>query len=112
MADKVFVIVASQDREVILEPGLLYPFNAATKGWMDDVAIIFFGPSEKVAATDEEVQDRVREALSAGIPVMACRRCADGFGLTDTLEALGLDVIYVGSLISDLLKEGWASLTF
>jgi hypothetical protein len=112
VADKVFVVIASQDKEVVLEPGLLYPFNAVTKGWMQEVKIIFFGPSEKLAAADQEVQDRLKEAMSAGIPVMACKRCADGFGLTGTLEALGLEVIYVGDVISDLLKEGWARLTF
>jgi hypothetical protein len=33
-------------------------------------------------------------------------------GLTEKLEATGVKVVYVGSIISDLLKEGWASLTF
>ena len=112
MADKVFVVITSQDREVVLEPGLLYPFNAATKGWMEKVKIIFFGPSERLAAADPEVPDRIAEAMAAGIQVMACKKCADGFGITETLEALGVDVIYVGGVISQLLKDGWASLTF
>ena len=112
VADKVFVVITSQDRGVVLEPGLLYPFNAATKGWMEEVKIIFFGPSEKLAAADPEVRDRIREAIAAGIQVMACKKCSDGFGLTETLEALGVEVVYVGGVISELLKDGWASLTF
>ena len=112
MADKVFVVISSQDRGVVLEPGLLYPYNAATKGWMEQVKIIFFGPSEKLAAADQQVQDRIKEAMSTGIQVMACKHCSDGFGVTEALEALGLDVIYVGGVISQLLKDGWASLTF
>ena len=112
MADKVLVVIASQDREVVLEPGLLYPFNAATKGWMEEVKVIFFGPSEKLAAADPEVQDRIKDVMEAGIQVMACKKCSDGFGLTETLEALGVEVVYVGGVISELLKDGWASLTF
>ena len=44
MANKVFVILSSGDREVALEVGLVYPLNAATKGWMDEVKVIIFGP--------------------------------------------------------------------
>ena len=50
--------------------------------------------------------------MSAGIQVMACKHCSDGFGVTETLEALGLDVVYVDGVISQLLKDGWASLPF
>jgi hypothetical protein len=112
MADKVFVILSSRDREVLLEVGFTYPFNAATHGWMDDVKIILFGPSEKLVVNDPEVQDRLKEALEAGIHVMACKWCADRMGIADELEALGMEVLYVGPVISELLKSGWASLTF
>jgi hypothetical protein len=33
-------------------------------------------------------------------------------GITKKLEEIGVQVEYVGSIISDLLKDGWASLTF
>ncbi|NLV71779.1 MAG: DsrE family protein [Actinobacteria bacterium] len=112
MADKVFVILSSQDREVLLEVGLTYPFNTAKNGWMDDVRIILFGPSEKLVVHDAEVQSRLREAMAAGIRVMACKWCSDRMGVTEQLEDLGIEVLYVGSVISDLLKAGWAGLTF
>ncbi len=112
MADKVFVILSSQDREVLLEVGFTYPFNTAVHGWMDEVKIIFFGPSEKLVVNDVEVQGRLKEALDAGIHVMACKWCADRMGIADDLEALGIEVLYVGPVISELLKSGWASLTF
>lgn len=112
MADKVFVILSSQDREVALEVGLVYPFNAAARGWMEDVKIILFGPSEKLAVNDEEVRDRLKEVVSAGIPVLACKWCADRMGVTEALEELGIEVLYVGEVISQHLKEGWAVLTF
>jgi hypothetical protein len=112
VADKVFVILSSQDREVLLEVGFTYPFNAAKNAWMDEVKIIFFGPSEKLVVQDPEVQSRLKETQSAGVHVMACKWCSDRMGITDDLEALGIEVLYVGPVISELLKEGWAVLTF
>jgi len=112
MADRVFVILGSQDREVLLEVGITYPFNAAANGWMKEVKIILFGPSERLVVGDAEVQERLKEALSAGIPVLACKWCADRMEITEALEGLGIEVVYVGSVISDLLKAGWASLSF
>ena len=112
MASKVFVILSSGDREVALEVGLVYPLNAKTKGWMDEVKVIIFGPSEKIAAYDMEVQGRLKELQKAGVEVMACKWCADRMNIAGVLEEAGIPVVYVGSIISDLLKDGWASLTF
>ena len=112
MATKVFVLLSSGDREVALEVGLVYLLNAAKKKWLDEVKLIIFGPSEKLAAYDAEVQEKLKELQEAGIEVMACKWCADRMNITDKLEAAGIPVVYVGSIISGLLKDGWASLTF
>jgi len=112
VATKVFVILGSGDREVALEVGLVYPLNAAKNAWMDEVKVILFGPSERVAAHDAEVQGRIQELLENEVEVLACKWCSDRMGVTEKLEEMGVQVEYVGSIISDLLKEGWASLTF
>jgi hypothetical protein len=112
MATKVFVILSSGDREVALEVGLVYPLNAAKNKWMDEVKVIIFGPSEKVAAYDKEVQDRIKELRNLGVEVLACKWCADRMNITSELEKAGIKVEYVGTVISQLLKDGWASLTF
>jgi len=79
---------------------------------MEDVKLIIFGPSEKTVASDAEVQKRVKELQAAGIEVMACKWCADRMKITDVLEKAGTKVVYVGSIISQLIRDGWASLTF
>jgi len=112
MASKVFVLVSSADREVALEVGLVYPLNASKNHWMDEVKVIFFGPSEKVAANDAEVQGRIKELLDVGIEVLACKWCSDRMNITEKLEAIGVRVIGVGPFISNLLNDGWTSLTF
>ena len=55
MVNKVFTLVCTADREVLLEVGLVYPKNAAKNKWLDEVKVIFFGPSEKLAVYDAEV---------------------------------------------------------
>ena len=112
MASKVFIVLGSGDREVALEVGLVYPLNAAKKKWMDEVKVIIFGPAEKVAAYDLEVQERLKELQEAGIEIMACKWCADRMNITGRLEEAGVKVVYVGTVISQLLKDGWASLSF
>ena len=112
MATKLLVILSSDDREVALEVGLVYPLNAMKHRWMDEVKLIIFGPSEKIAAHDMEVRGRIDELQKAGIEVMACKWCADRMKVTAALEDAGIKVVYVGQIISQLLKDGWASLTF
>jgi hypothetical protein len=112
MATKVFVILSSGDREVALGVGLVYPFRAANEKWMDEIKLIVFGPSEKLAAYDMEVQAMLKDLQGAGVEVMACKWCSDRMGISDVLEKAGIKVTYVGPIISQLLKDGWASLTF
>ena len=112
MATKVFILLSSGDREVALEVGLIYPLNVAKNKWLDEVKVIIFGPSEKLAAYDAEVQGRMKELQEAGVEVMACKWCADRMNITTRLEEAGIKVVYVGTIISQLLKDGWASLTF
>lgn len=112
MANKVFVVLSSGDREVALEVGLVYPLNATKKKWMDEVKLIIFGPSEKIVAYDTEVQGRIKELQEVGVEVMACKWCSDRMGISQILENIGIKVVHVGSIMSELLREGWASLTF
>ena len=112
MTSKVFVVLSSSDREVALEVGLIYPLNAAKNKWMDEVKVIFFGPSEKVAAYDTAVQEKIKGLQNVGVEVLACKWCADRMNITSILEEAGAKVVFVGPIISQLLKDGWTSLTF
>ncbi len=112
MPAKVFVVVSSGDKEVVNWPGLGYPLNAIKNKWMDEVKVILFGPAEELAANDPEVQAKLKELQEVGIEVIACKACSDEWNITNKLEKTGCDVQYVGTIISQLIKDGWASLTF
>ena len=112
MATKVFILLSSGDRELALDVGLVYSLNAAKNKWMDEVKVIIFGPAEKLAVYSPEVQEKLKELQETGIEIMACKWLADEWNITGKLEDLGIKVVYVGTIISQLLKDGWASLTF
>ena len=112
MAAKVFSLVTSGDKEVAAGVGLRYSYNAATKKWVDEIKVILFGPAEELAAYDTQVQAKLKDLMEAGVKVLACKACADEMNITGILEELGVEVVYVGSIMSQLLNDGWASLTF
>jgi hypothetical protein len=112
MANKLFIVLASGDRDVALEVGLFYPLTVAKEKWMEEVKVILFGPSEKLVAQDKKVQKRIKRLQKAGIEILACKYCADRMGVSEILEGLGIKVVYVSSMMAQMLKDGWASLTF
>jgi len=112
MATKVFVIASSGDKDVLKWPGLRWPMNASKKQWVDEVKVILFGPAEEVVAYDSEIQQKIRDLQEAGVEVMACKACADEKNVSGKLEELGIKVVFVGSVISELIKDGWTPLTF
>ncbi len=110
--NKVFLILSSADSVVHRELSFPYSFNSKTKGWMDQVRVILWGPTEKLILEDLEFQEEIRMLLDEGIEVYACKSCSDHFEVSKQLEEIGIDVRYVGSFVSDMLKEGWHQLTF
>ena len=59
MSSKLLVIIATAEKEKALT-GLMFARNAIKKAWMDDVKILFFGPSERLIATDKHLSNEVR----------------------------------------------------
>jgi len=59
-----------------------------------------------------EVRGRIDELRKAGIEVIACKWYADRMKITAALEDAGIKVVYVGPIISQMIKDGWAPLTF
>jgi len=112
MADRLFVILASGDKDVALEMALFYPVTVAKDKLMEEVKVILFGPSEELVARDKQVQKRIKTLQEAGVKISACKYCSDRMGVSDKLEELGITVEYVSSGIAQMLKDGWASLTF
>jgi len=109
--DKLAVIWASGDREVALKMVFMYTLNSRKKKWWDTVRLIVWGPSAKLLTEDQELQEYVGRIKEQGVELLACKACADMYGVSDKLSALGVSVIYMGEPMTEMLKGGWATLS-
>lgn len=105
MGSKLLVIIGSGDREKALA-GLMYARNVIKYGWLNDLTVVFFGPSEQLVANDEEVASKARE-IATLTDCFACKAISDKQGVSQNLAAAGIEVEYVGDITSNLIKEGY-----
>ncbi|MFU2209553.1 DsrE family protein [Solidesulfovibrio sp. C21] len=105
------VLWVTADKEAALNMALMYAKNSRLKGWWDEVHLVVWGPSAKLLATDAELQAEVAACREAGVTLLACRACAERYGVADDLKRLGLDVLYMGEPMTGYLKDGWKTLS-
>jgi hypothetical protein len=106
------MILSTADTIVHEELSFPYAINSKKQGWMDEVRVILWGPTERLAAEDKDFQDMISMLMVVGVEVIACKACSDNFSVSEELERQGIDVRYVGTLVSEMLKDGWYQLTF
>jgi len=89
----------------------MYTINSLIHGWWEKVTLIVWGATTKLVSENADIQKKIKEALEAGIHITACKACADQLGVTDDLEKLGIEVIYWGVPLTDILKNDEKLLT-
>ena len=63
-------------------------------------------------AGDKDLQAKVKQMMADRLSVQACIVCADSYGVTDQLRAMGIEVKGMGKPLSELIQNGWNVLTF
>jgi len=111
-SSRLAVVWTSGDPEVAHRVCFMYTHNAKRQKWFDEVRLIVWGPSARLLAGDKDLQAAVKAMEKDGITVEACVSCADSYGVSDQLRAMGIDVKGMGKPLSDMLKGGWKVLTF
>ncbi|SFG93092.1 hypothetical protein SAMN05660649_03185 [Desulfotomaculum arcticum] len=109
--DELVVVWTSADREVALKMVFMYTLNSRLKGWWDNVTLIIWGPSAKLLPEDAELREQISKMKDAGVKLIACKACADMYGVSSDLEKLGVEVIYVGTMFTNYLKENYKVIT-
>jgi len=109
---KLGVVWTSGDRDVALKMVFMYTLNAKSRNWFDEVRLVVWGPSAKLLSADAELQQEVAKMKDAGVELVACKACADSYGVSEKLESLGVEVKYMGVPLSDMLKQDWKVVTF
>lgn len=112
VSDSLVVIWVSGDREVARKMVFMYTKNSKLKDWWGRVKLVVWGPSAHLLSVDRELQEELEDLKAAGVELQACKACADLYGVNDKLKSLGIDVIYMGAPLTEMLKTGWTCLTF
>ncbi|MHA1965239.1 MAG: hypothetical protein ACXACG_14145 [Candidatus Thorarchaeota archaeon] len=110
MSSKLLVIIATGDREKALT-GLMYAKNTIKYGWIENVKVMFFGPSENLLVNDTDVTNSAAELAGLGQPI-ACKFLSDRDGISERIEGMGITVDYVGTIIADLIKDGYTPMVW
>lgn len=103
--DKLVVVWTSGDKEVAEKMVFMYTYNAKKYEWWNDITLLVWGPSAKLLTEDKDLQQSVKAMLESGIHVLACKGCADMYGISAKLEELGLTVRYTGTDLTEFIKE-------
>ena len=107
------IVWTSGDRDVALKMVFMYAMNAKRRGWANEVELIVWGPSAELLSHDLELQEQVAAMQEVGVVFKACKACTDGYGVSERLQELGVDVKYMGVELTEFIADaGWQTITF
>jgi hypothetical protein len=106
------VLWTSADPEVAHRVCFMYTQNAKRAKWFDQVQLIIWGPSQKLAVADKDIQAKIKAMMKDGVDVKACISCAKSYGLVEPLRKIGIEVKSMGPPLSKLLQSDWKVITF
>lgn len=109
--DKIIILWTTDNKDTVFNMLTMYALNSKNRGWWNDVEVIIWGASIKLAANDGQVQMEILEMMHTGIKVTACRSCCENLGVVSSIEKLGVEVKYIGSTITEYIKNGGNILT-
>ncbi|WP_320174426.1 DsrE family protein [Maridesulfovibrio sp.] len=85
---------------------MMYAYNAMKKSLWEEVRVIVWGATAKLVAEDVHIQKLVAEAQEQGVEFSACAACADQLGVKSQLEQLGIEIIFWGVPLTEIIKSG------
>ena len=112
MTNKLLIIWSTQEIEVAKKMVLLYSGVMLPRGYWDEAILMIWGPSAKLLAENKELQEKVKEIAKTGVKLQACVVCTDDYGVSNTLEALGIELTHTGEMLTQALQSDWKVITF
>jgi len=109
--NKLYILWTNADPVTSDKMVMMYGINCKLYDWWEEVTIIIWGATAKLAAENEGIQERIKQALHAGVHVVACKGCSDQLEVSDKLEAMGVEVAYIGGDLTRILKADERLLT-
>lgn len=104
-SSRLFILWANADILTSDKMVMMYSTNSMLQKWWDEVTVIIWGATAKLAAENEFIQTKIKIAQHAGVHFSACKACADQLGATNTLMDLGIELRYWGEGLTEILKN-------
>lgn len=104
--DKLNILWTTDNKDTVLNMLAMYAINSRTHNWWEQVNVIIWGASAKLAGNDMQIQTEIKEMLHQGVTIEACKDCCDNFGVTEKLTELGITVRYMGEPLTTYIKKG------
>jgi len=105
MENELYILWTNADPLTAHKMVFMYGHNGLLKGWWEKVTIIIWGATTKLTAENSGIQEKIRAMIKDGVRFSACRACAEQLGVIETLENMGIEVIYWGLPLTTLIKE-------
>lgn len=108
---KLLILWSSGDEEVAKKMVLLYSSVILPRGYWDEAHLMIWGPSAKLLAQNVALQEMVKNVAKTGVALSTCVVCSEEYGVTKTLENLGVEAIHTGELLTEALQHDWKVIT-
>ena len=105
MKNKLLIVWSSGEKEVAKKLVLLYGSVMLPRSYWDEATIMVWGPSSRLLAEDEELQEQVKVVQKTGVKFNACVVCADDYGVSKELQDLGIELIHTGEMLTEALQS-------
>lgn len=106
-----YLLWTSDNYETAEKMVFMYAINSLSQGWWENVTLIIWGASVKLASQNKNIQKLIMTAQEAGVHISACKACAKQSNSVEALENLNIEIIYWGSPLTDILKNKETLLT-
>lgn len=115
-----FVIVSGPDDVNRVSWGLRMALNTYTHPYgeriLENVRVLLFcsGVSivEPTGSHSEELREKIRKLVEAGVEVASCVSIAEPLGLVGESEELGVKLVHASVYVARCVSEGYAIITF
>ena len=110
--NKLNILWTCGEKDVAMRMIFIYVMDSKAMGWWDEIDLIIWGPSAKLAGEDLAIRKELDYIMQSGIKVEACKGCADSYNVSAVLEEMGITVRYMGESLTKLLKSDEKLVTF
>lgn len=105
------ILWTNADMDTSLRMVMMYATNSMIEHWWEDVTVIIWGATARLAAENDQIQEAIKVAMNVGVKFSACMACARQLGVVEKLESMGIEVKGWGKPLTELLQGNEKLLT-